>query len=264
MSSSQYITQICLRVDLGWSIKNGTKPDFFNGSISWDPLLHKFTPMYRLPEQIRLDPELEVFLRTWDYKLQNVFLDLRDFSNWVNSITLARKKLKPEWFQEIMLSIQYRLLHLEYSLNTHSLEEAVRLGLLAFETTVFLQIPGSKMISRVFAQQLRGAVQMVFATHPQLLDLKLWLLLIGSIMVFDTREPWLVEAVSELTQGQDWDTIRQRLMSIMWISNVHDAPGKLVLGILRQEQAKRIQMQKEKDQSSRTMESAHCVNVPLP
>lgn len=252
-----------LRVDLGWSIKNGTKPDFFNGDISWDHLLHEFVLMSRPLDQPHLDQDVENFLGTWDYKLRNVFLDLRDFSNMVNSIILTRKKIKPEWFQEMMLSIQYRLLHLEYSLTTHPLEEAVRLGLLAFETTVFLQIPGSKMISKVFAEQLRAAVQMVFATQPLLLDLKLWILLIGSIMVFDIKEPWLVESITELTQGQSWETVRQRLKSIMWIDKVHDAPAKIILGIIQQEQGKRLNMQNEKDPSSHIMRSTQCVNTAL-
>lgn len=215
------------RVDLGWSIKNNIKPEFFEGDISWDAFMDKAL-LNRFPQtELFANPELEFFIAKWDPRLQNVYIDLRSFSKMADTLITARRKLRPELFQEIMLSSQYRLLFLENSLNDR-VQEAMRLGLLAYETTVFLQAPGLRLESVLFAQQLRDAVENFVVVSRETANLKLWLLFIGAIITFNLSDPWLIEAILDLTFYQEWDAIRKRLKKIMWIDAVHDDLGKYV------------------------------------
>lgn len=183
----------------------------------------------RFPQtELFANPELDFFISKWDSRLQNVYIDLRSFSKMADTLISARQKLRPELFQEIMLSSQYRLLFLENSLENDLAQEAMRLGLLAYESTVFLQAPGLRLESVLFAQQLRDAVENFVVVSRETADLKLWLLFIGAIITFDLRDPWLIEAIRDLTFYQDWDAIRKRLKKIMWIDAVHDDLGKYV------------------------------------
>ena len=160
---------------------------------------------------------------TWDYRLQNTFKDLRDFSCLANQLSPTSQKLKPEAFQEIMLSIQYRLLQLHFS---EPLQEALRVGLLAYESTIFLQIQGTKLKSESFRDQMKEAIQAVPVLGEATANAKLWLLLVGSMMVFEGTEEWLVQTIRTLAGRQGWEDVRARVRDVMWIDVIHDNPGR--------------------------------------
>lgn len=163
---------------------------------------------------------------TWDWRLQNAFKDLRDFSALANKLSPTAQKLKPEAFQEIMLSIQYRLLQLDFSSDLNPLQEALRVGLLAYESTIFLQIQGMKLKSDSFNVQMQEAIQEVAVQGEATANVKLWLLLVGSMMVFSGSEEWLVQSIRSLTGRQTWEEVRERVKEVMWIDVIHDVPGR--------------------------------------
>ncbi|KAF4446446.1 hypothetical protein FALBO_17072 [Fusarium albosuccineum] len=215
------------RVDLGWSIRSGCKPEIWDSDLSW-------RPMFEHMQHITAPPELETpsssflaMIAAWDYRLQNVWKDLRDFAALANQLIPGQRKLPPDVFQEIMLSVQYRLLLLQYPLDMYPVQEAIRLGLLAFESTVFFQVPGVKLKSRMFAKQLRDAIEAIPVDGQVIANIKLWLLFIGSIIVFEGKEPWLVQSIRGLTGRQTWSEVRKRVKEVMWIDIVHDLPGHL-------------------------------------
>lgn len=215
-------------VDLGWSVKNGSRPMFFFGDISWARFFDKIL-LRKAPLDLSADGSpIEILIHDQDIKLQNVFADMRDFTRMANVFINSKDKFQPELFQEIMLSIQYRLLLLEYSFDTQPLSEAIRVGLLAFQATIFLQVPGLKLKFDHLAGRLRLAIDALDASTPVLADLKLWLLLIGSIALVGSDELWLMSEVTDLTVEDDWTHIRERMKSIMWVDVVHDTPGKAV------------------------------------
>jgi hypothetical protein len=163
---------------------------------------------------------------TLDWKLQNAFKDLRDFSTLANRLSPSSQKLKPEAFQEIMLSIQYRLLQMDFSEDPNPIQEALRIGLLAFESTIFLQIQGTKLKSQSFDEQLRLAIQATPVQGEATANVKLWLLLIGSIMVFNGSEDWLVQSIRSLVGRQTWAEVQERVKEVMWVDMIHDVPGR--------------------------------------
>ncbi|KAF4977655.1 hypothetical protein FZEAL_5845 [Fusarium zealandicum] len=213
------------RVDLGWSIKNGCRPEIWKGDVSWEPLfenvLHMSAPTLEAPSS-----DFLATTASWDYRLLNVFKDLRDFSGLANQLMTGREKLRPEHFQEMMLSIQYRLLLLDYTIDANPLHEAIRLGLLAFEATLFIKLPGCKFKSAQFAEQIRDAIEAVPVDGETVANIKLWLLLIGSIMVFEGSESWLVQSIQSLVGRQTWAEVRKRVKQIVWVDSVHDIPGR--------------------------------------
>ncbi|KAM0425606.1 hypothetical protein ACHAPT_009137 [Fusarium lateritium] len=213
------------RVDLGWSIRNGCKPEIYQGTPSWNPLLETVHGISAPAHLQTTTLDLLNMMDSWDYKLKSAFKDLRDFSALANQLIPSRRKLEPEMFQEIMLSVQYRLLVLEYSLDQHPLEEAIRLGLLAYESTIFLQIQGVKLKSDLFTKQLREAIEAIPVEGEAMANVKLWLLLIGSIIVFDSKAPWLAQSIQSLTGRQTWSQVRKRVKEVMWIDIIHDLAG---------------------------------------
>ncbi|KPM35151.1 hypothetical protein AK830_g11423 [Neonectria ditissima] len=216
------------RVDLGWALSHGSKPEIYNGKISWEPFLETALQTSTIPYQHTPFSRIQNPVEALDYKLRNVFVDLRDFSGMANSLIANHEKLRPELFQEIMLSIQCRLLSLEYAADLHPLEESIRLGLLAFESTVFLQTAklGVKLRSELFAHQLHRAIVKLHVKVPGYADLKLWLLLVGSILVFNGDEAWLLKSINELSCNQTWAEVRGRVKEVMWIDIIHDEPGR--------------------------------------
>jgi hypothetical protein len=216
----------CCSVDLGWSIKNGCKPEIYNGRPAWEPLLEAFGTVASSFEIQEPSLNFMNIYYTWDWRLQNAFKDLRDFSALANKLSPTAQKLKPEAFQEIMLSIQYRLLQLDFSSDPNPMQEALRIGLLAYESTIFLQIQGTKLKSDSFKRQMREAIQGIPVQGEASANVKLWLLLVGSMMVFGGNEKWLVQSIRSLAGRQNWEEVRERVREIMWIDVIHDVPGR--------------------------------------
>ena len=131
------------------------------------------------------------------------------------------------------MSIQYRLLLLEQSLETQPVQEAVRLGLLAFQTSIFLQMYGTKMKYDFLSEQLAKGIHRLPEISPVLVQLKTWLAFIGSIAVLDSNEPWLVATIRRLTLNSGWIETRRLLEDVMWIGIIHDAAGKQVYDAAR-------------------------------
>ncbi|KAH7149049.1 hypothetical protein B0J13DRAFT_295836 [Dactylonectria estremocensis] len=216
------------RIDLGWSIKNGSKPDLYDGQVSWEPFLEKALSTNIRPSVRACPSGVERTIELWDYRLKNVFTDLQGFSAMANVFIPSHQKLKPELFQEIMLSIQYRLLLLEYPVDVRPLEESIRIGLISFESTLVLHTPklGVKLTSDFFYHQLRRGIENIRAESQEIADLKLWLLLVGSIIVFKGDETWLLDSINELVGDQPWADVRSRAKRVMWIDVIHDGPGQ--------------------------------------
>lgn len=215
-------------MDLGYAIKYGERPEFVADDLSWEPaidrLIHAESPI--VP---RAAPSvLQDIIESLDPKIRSVFQDLRAFASVADGLIATKSKLRPELFQEIMMSIQYRLLLLETRLEAQPIDEAIRLGLIAFQTSVFLQMYGTKVKYEFLNGQLASAVQRFPESSPALVQLKTWLAFIASIAVLDSNEPWLVAIIRRLTLGSDWLETRRSLEDVMWVGVIHNGTGKRV------------------------------------
>lgn len=213
---------------MGYAIKYGERPEFVADDLSWEPaidrLIHAESPI--VPREA--SSVLQGIIESLDPKIRSVFQDLRAFASVADGLIATKSKLRPELFQEIMMSIQYRLLLLETRLEAQPIEEAIRLGLIAFQTSVFLQMYGTKVKYEFLNDQLASAIQSFPESSPALVQLKTWLAFIASIAVLDSNEPWLVATIRRLTLGSDWLETRRSLEDFMWVGVIHNGTGKQV------------------------------------
>jgi hypothetical protein len=70
-------------------------------------------------------------------RLHNALRDLHAFSCISNLGYQTTRKLSPDIYNEMLISILYRLTHLSF--ESDPMQEAIRIGLLAFSSTVFIQ-----------------------------------------------------------------------------------------------------------------------------
>jgi len=112
-----------------------------------------------------------------------------------------------------------------------SSDEAIRLGLLAFSCSVFLQWQrlGMSYPSLTSAFRSRLATMNSQQMSPHLV---LWLFMIGAALVFDATDDWWLKPAllvsMDLCETRSWSEMQHLLKSSMWIGLIHDKPGRRV------------------------------------
>ena len=207
-------------LDLSFSLNTGEQPRFFTDPVSWTPTFDGLPFVQpasgRSPSSgLRFLDDLE------DHRLVVIFRDLQYFVMLLNTALVSKRRMRDTEFQNFICAIQYRLLQLQGTLDD-IIGECFRLGMLAFLTTTF-QIPGKKVRYPYLTSRFRECCTAMEADTPQLQELKLWLLMVGSISVFSADEQWLRE---RWPPGWVWSKARQRLQEILWINAIHHEPGR--------------------------------------
>jgi hypothetical protein len=197
------------------------KPTFFSGSIIWEPYIAKAesTSPGSLPEHFA----------TSDQKIRCIWVDLREFIRSANLAFQTGHKIDCFLFQDILISVQYRLQLLEKRPET--LAKAIHVGMLAFSTDVFLQLKGLEMGFENISVQLRDSVLgLQDREDNSILEFKLWLLFVARMSnVKDNQGPWLMPEMKKTLEALSlttWKLVRQRLKNYLWIDVLHDSGGK--------------------------------------
>jgi hypothetical protein len=169
----------------------------------------------------------------YDPKLRDVFVDLMSVSRLFND-DRAFVRLDPYAYQEILISVCYRLLHLHPLLSdgpeNHN-EKSCYLGLLALVTTLLFQYGRSRRLSYdLLAEKLRNTIESVLSNQLVEETTILWLLFAGGISVFGAPDrAWLIPRIKTLiiTLNIDtWRIVRDKIKTLFWIDAAHDKPGK--------------------------------------
>jgi hypothetical protein len=179
--------------------------------------------------------EVLSFLNTMDPELARVWDLATEFSCQINVASKNGLRLPPQLMFNVMTSVMYRLLDMAFVVG--SLDETVRLGLLAFSSSVFLQWKEVRPSYPHFPAMYRDCL-----TASSSLDappgLWLWLLIMGAISVFDESDnsclkPWVQTFVAACgVRDREWHKVRHILGSFLWISLVHDEPGRQVVATM--------------------------------
>ncbi|KAH7093436.1 hypothetical protein FB567DRAFT_544790 [Paraphoma chrysanthemicola] len=202
------------RLDLAYSLSSGKQPMFRHATEQWRPTL----PIAPVAADA-LQPPIY-----WDSGLQSVFLDFQKMAVTVNRYMQSHTQYNAKCFQDVLSSLQSRLLHLEGGLEDPS-QELIRLSLLAFLATTF-KTPGRKIPYGWIANRISEKYTTANISSSKLTDsLRIWILLITAISVTDVEQPWLQVAWQELSLALDWESVKSELMSVMWIECIHDGPG---------------------------------------
>lgn len=225
------------RLDLAWSLSTGDMPRLLPNPVCWDPL-------YKSPSCIAAssytnsdasddnDIQFQLFTTGFSHqRLATVFNDLRQLTFLINKYTNKNIRLDGSQFLDALCSIQTRLLYLKDTIsdgssNDNIAAECLRLGMLAYLSTTF-RAPGRKTQPAYLTTQLRAICQRIEPSMLEIRDVLFWLLMVGTISVFDVHEPWLRNKLDGILERRlSWGEARGRLLSVMWIIAIHDDLGK--------------------------------------
>ncbi|KAI1759219.1 hypothetical protein GGR53DRAFT_527819 [Hypoxylon sp. FL1150] len=184
------IMKLCLEVlrcDVGIALQYGSKPLFFANLLR--------EPYWPYPDFTFHSPTFSLslesckFIGSLDTELARAWEVTKQFSTLVNHAAGAHQKLPKEYLLDTMVSVMYPILPMPPDHCEHgSLDEAVRLGLLAYCSSVFLQWAGRNCLVNL---QLPELIEDNSGDSSSL-SLLLWLLMIGAVSVFsDFYDAWL-------------------------------------------------------------------------
>lgn len=224
------IYQSHFRCDIGRALNTGSTTFFFT-----DPSAEPFAPY---PEKylscaLRLDKSgmqgnQDNLVAELDNDLAKAYSIVKHFSAHINLARETKSKLPKELLVDATASIMYRLIHMSY--RHGSLDECVRLGLLAYSSSVFLQWKDTRMSYHYIASAYRDSMTASYLSNILSERLQLWLLITGAISIFGEHDDqWLKPQLLCIINScclDSWDQARDILHSIMWIDLLHDRLGK--------------------------------------
>jgi hypothetical protein len=171
--------------------------------------------------------------QVYDPELRQVFVDLMSISRLFND-KHAVVRLDPYAYQEILISVCYRLTHhhpLAGDGYENDNENACYIGLLALTSTLLFNYNQPRRLAYdLLAKKLRNAIER--ALYNKLVEETtfLWLLFAAGISVFNASDQaWLIPQIKTLlcTLNIDsWPTARSKIKTLPWIDAAHETSGK--------------------------------------
>jgi hypothetical protein len=226
----KYNTDTIARADLSYALMFGHQPLLFQEGISWDCFIAEcgFIKCSHQPH----DAIVRTFAETTlDTRLHNALRDLHAFSCISNVAYQTTRKLSPDTYNEMMISILYRLTHLSF--ENDILQDAIRTGLLVFSSTIFMQ--------RVFMDQPYDHLLSLYTNALSRLrkftdidlpvPIVLWLTMLSHVVAHEEPSPadwrsiWFEEAILR-ADINSWAQALEILRSIAWVDFIHDRLGK--------------------------------------
>jgi hypothetical protein len=164
-------------------------------------------------------------------RLYGIWKDAQDLSQLINDSHKSCQKIPELSLEELMTSIQSRLLMLEFN-NDNMFSELLRMSLLAFLTTVFWSFPGVRFNYPYLANQLRQSYLAFTPTTTEESYIFAWALMVGATSLFHAPDQtWILQKLRPLIRdnlGRTWFDVQNNLRRIMWIDSIHDVPGREV------------------------------------
>jgi len=170
-----------------------------------------------------------MFLEDVDNDLAQAWTIILDFCSIINFAVDSELRISTETFLDTMASVTYRLLDMHFEAG--SKDEVVRLGLIAFLCSVFLQWKHLGISYSHFTSMFRNCLLEMIPDRiaPEFM---IWLLIVGAVSVFDERDDsWLkplLRAYIDLRGIDEWNEVQELLKQFLWIGLVYDKPGKRV------------------------------------
>lgn len=174
-----------------------------------------------------------------DQRLVIIFHDLLRFTSLLNAPSSNPTRYTPVLrdtdYQNIICSIQYRLLRLQDKLS-FILDESARLAMLAFLTTTF-QVAGKRATYPHLERRFREFCRAAIAQAPP--EVALWLLVVGALSVLQVDgggedAEWMAKSWrAHILADWGWDEALGRLRAFPWIGVLHDEAGRAAFEELR-------------------------------
>ena len=161
-----------------------------------------------------------------DRELAREWEIMRRFCTLVNLASSTSRRLPLDILLTTMASVMYRLLRKTYEKG--SADEALRLGMLAFCSHVFLQWHNIRLPYRHFSKSYTYCLAKLECPSKVSPRILLWLLAIGRISVFTTHDDhWLESSLQffiEQCSVDSWIQMRAAVKSFLWIDFLYDKP----------------------------------------
>jgi hypothetical protein len=215
---------------LTYALLLGQRPFLFKEGIQWDCFIAD-CGLIKCSHQPH-STIVHVFAETTlDTRLHNALRDLHTFSCISNVAYQTTRKLSPDTYNEMMISILYRLTHLSF--ESDPLQEAIRTGLLVFSSTIFMQRyfkdqPYDHLLN-LYSKALSRLHKSTGIDLP--VPIVLWLTILSHVVAHEEPSPterrnvWLGQAI--LRAGiESWPQALEILRSIAWVDFIHNQPGK--------------------------------------
>lgn len=159
-----------------------------------------------------------------DCRVAAIFRDLQHLARRTNKATSGQESE----LHAGLWTAQYRLFQLAGGLDD-IVGECLRVAMLTFLATTF-QVLGSRIRYEHVTNRFRVLCCAIETSTQQLQELMFWMLMVGTMVLFDHDEPWLCEIwrflVLPLTRGQEWVDVQGRLQSFIWINVSNESIGK--------------------------------------
>jgi hypothetical protein len=171
-----------------------------------------------------------------DYRVAAIFRNLQHLSRRVDDAASDQQAMPASNFHAGVMAAQYQLLELQDTLND-IISECIRVTLLACLSTTF-QVFGSRIEYEHLTNRLRELCCAVEVSTDKQRDLMFWVLMSGTIALFDISETWLREKwrshMLPLTLGQQWSDAKRLLKTFIWIDGCNEKRGKMIFNHMRQ------------------------------
>ncbi|CAH0055469.1 unnamed protein product [Clonostachys solani] len=217
--------KIC-RLDLSLAVKTWRPPVFFNELISWGPYL----VISRAPRDANDETISWWITDNLEPRLCTIWEDLRQFRRMSIFANETSHKIPKDTFSELMVSLLYRLVNLSYDLDSPN--EVVRLGMLGYVSSIFLQ--WGKGVELHHLRRMLGAT--LKAIRPGISDIptpaRLWLFLTWHLLRPPEQEMGMLDGLLGSMSRDDtpliWSHVQGLLRSSVWIGHMHDTEGEAV------------------------------------
>lgn len=219
--------EILFRCDMGLAMYWGTTPVF---DYQQSPPQILTCP---LEQTVASSSSGEIsVIAALDGQLARIWTLTSNFCHTINSIAATKEKLSDQILLESMSSITCPLLRISFA--PESVNEAVRLGLIAFCSDIFLKRQNLHPPQHYLSVNYKRGFQSLESLRGDQSRISLWYLMIGAISLFheDTEErEWCTSSLRttiDANEVRSWTRMRQILKSFPWIDIVDDRPGKVI------------------------------------
>jgi hypothetical protein len=222
-----------LRCDIGITLHTGSIPVFFSNTLCSEPFIPypDLTLLFDATGTRHSCTSVEI-CHDLDNELAQAWEVMSYFCSLINLAAFSGQLISARTFLDTMASVFYRLFSLKF--DSTSRDEAVRLALLGFSATVFLQW-GHFGMSYLHLATLARHCFRGLKNEEVNNQLMIWLLMTASISIFDiTDDAWVKPLLLNNMRKsgiEKWNDMQKLLKSFMWIDIVYESPGKAVFGL---------------------------------
>ncbi|KAE8441443.1 hypothetical protein EG329_004936 [Mollisiaceae sp. DMI_Dod_QoI] len=202
-----------LRCDLGMALHTGAK-SFFCYEVPY------FDYFLQYPDEVGFQRETDRSFDGLDHNIITAWQFMKRFCSVINAAAEAEGRVPWKVFLDSMKSVMYRLLNMRF--DAGSINETIRLGLLSFSSSVFLQWKLVRLPFTYLTDSYRDSLNILESSDFLSPELYSWLLMVYFVSAFKQPDddPWLctrLRASMESCGVNSWNEMQTVLETLMWI-----------------------------------------------